>query len=346
MKTTVRSFFNYQATFGYLFVLKKKWKSPYSKFQSILSRDAHPSDPSEKPTGQTANLRAIPSVTTPTLISCLFVPFVVKKSFDRVPLMPATGNSYILELRQVSLSLQGKRILQDISFGLQAGCSYTLLGPNGAGKSTLLKCLNRIHRNWEGEILIDGQSIRKCSQREIARQIGFVPQQNNLTSNYHVHEFLLLNRFARHGAWAGLDQADREAVEFAVEKTDISEFLGRRMNSLSGGEAQKVFIAAALVQQTPILLLDEPTTFLDPRYQNEVNQLLNELSRNEHITMLQVSHDINSAARFSDRLLLMKNGRLIKEGTPDELLNPETMNTLFETEFLFLNHPSGRRIMV
>jgi len=274
------------------------------------------------------------------------VPFVVKESFDRESLMPATEHSYILELRQVGLSLQGKRILQDISFGLQAGCSYTLLGSNGAGKSTLLKCLNRIHRDWEGEILIDGQSIRKCSQREIARQIGFVPQQNNLTSNYCVHEFLLLNRFAQHGAWAGLDQADREAVEFAVEKAGISEFLGRRMNSLSGGEAQKVFIAAALVQQTPILLLDEPTTFLDPRYQNEVNQLLNELSRNEHITMLQVSHDINSAARFSDRLLLMKNGRLIKEGTPDELLNPETMNTLFETEFLFLNHPSGRRIMI
>ena len=260
--------------------------------------------------------------------------------------MPATENQYILELRQVSLTLQGKGILHDISFGLQAGCSYTLLGPNGAGKSTLLKCLNRIHQNWEGEILIGGRSSRELSQREIARHIGFVPQQNSLSTNYRVHEFLLLSRFAQHGAWAGLDQADRAALDFAVERARISEFLDRRMNSLSGGEAQKVFIAAALVQQTPILLLDEPTTFLDPRYQNEVNQLLSELSRNEHITMLQVSHDINSASRFSDRLLLMKNGRLIKEGTPDESLNPETMNNLFETEFLFLNHPDGRRIMI
>jgi len=260
--------------------------------------------------------------------------------------MSSSLTEYVLELRQVSLTLQGKPILHDISFGLQAGCSYTLLGPNGAGKSTLLKCLNRIHQNWEGEILIGGQPSRKLSQREIARHIGFVPQQNSLTTNYRVHEFLLLNRFARHGAWAGLDKADREALEFAVERARISEFLDRRMNSLSGGEAQKVFIAAALVQQTPILLLDEPTTFLDPRYQNEVNQLLSELSRNEHITMLQVSHDVNSAARFSDRLLLMKNGRLIKQGTPEELLNPETMNSLFETEFAFLNHPNGRRIML
>ncbi len=261
-------------------------------------------------------------------------------------LATVTENKYVLELRQVSLTLQGKRILQDISFHLQAGCSYTLLGPNGAGKSTLLKCLNRIHQNWEGEILIGGQSSRNLSQREIARQIGFVPQQNSLTSNYHVHEFLLLSRFAQHCAWAGLDKADREALEFAVERTHISEFLDRRMNSLSGGEAQKVFIAAALVQQTPILLLDEPTTFLDPRYQNEVNQLLYELSRNEHITMLQVSHDVNSASRFSDRLLLMKNGRLINEGTPEKLLNPETMNSLFDTEFLFVNHPNGPRIMI
>jgi len=258
----------------------------------------------------------------------------------------ATEKKYVLELRQVSLTLQGKRILQDISFGLQAGRSYTLLGPNGAGKSTLLKCLNRIHNHWEGDILIQGESSRELSQREIVRRIGFVPQQNSITSNYHVHEFLLLSRFARHGAWAGLDKTDRDALEFAVERTRISEFLERRMNSLSGGEAQKVFIAAALVQQTPILLLDEPTTFLDPRYQNEVNQLLSELSRNEHITMLQVSHDINSASRFSDRLLLMKNGRMIKEGTPEELLNPETMNSLFETEFVFLNHPDEGRFML
>ncbi len=260
--------------------------------------------------------------------------------------MLATKNKHILELRQVGLTLQGQQILHNISFSLQAGCSYTLLGPNGAGKSTLLKCLNRIQQNWTGDIIIQGESSRKLSQRQIARRIGFVPQQNSLSSNYRVHEFLLLSRFAQHGIWAGIDQADRQALDFAVERAGISPFLDRRLNSLSGGEAQKVFIASALMQQTPILLLDEPTTFLDPRYQKEVNQLLGELARSEQITMLQVSHDINSAAHFSDRLLLIKKGRLIKEGTPQELLNPENMNSLFETEFVFLEQPGGRRFML
>jgi len=260
--------------------------------------------------------------------------------------MLATKNKPILELRQVGLTLQGQQILHNISFNLQAGCSYTLLGPNGAGKSTLLKCLNRIQQNWTGDIIIQGESSRKLSQRQIARRIGFVPQQNSLSSNYRVHEFLLLSRFAQHGAWAGIDQADRQALDFAVERAGVAPFLDRRLNSLSGGEAQKVFIASALMQQTPILLLDEPTTFLDPRYQEEVNQLLSELARSEQITMLQVSHNINSAAHFSDRLLLMKKGQLIKEGTPQELLNPESMNNLFETEFIFLEHNNGRKFMV
>lgn len=258
----------------------------------------------------------------------------------------AAAKKYVLELQQVSLTLQDAPILHDISFRLEAGRSYSLLGPNGAGKSSLLKCLNCIYHNWQGEIRINGQSSRELSQREIACRIGFVPQQHAVGSNYLVREFLLLSRFARHGAWDGLNKADREALEFAVERAQIAEFLERRLNSLSGGEAQKVFIAAALVQQTPILLLDEPTAFLDPRYQNEVNALLSDLNRQDHVTLLQVSHDVNSAAHFSDRLLLLKNGRLINEGTPEELLTPGTMNSLFDTEFLFLKHPSGRQIML
>jgi iron complex transport system ATP-binding protein len=255
-----------------------------------------------------------------------------------------TGEQNILELQSVSLSFADKQILFDISFALENAKLYSIIGPNGAGKSTLLKCLNMLYRNWTGKIFLQGTNLRRLSQREIAGKVAFVSQQQPKMINYTVKDFLRLNRFAMQGAWSGLNSADNDALQFAIESTDIAEFLPRMLYTLSGGEAQKVFIAAALVQEPELLLLDEPTTYLDPRYQQEINLLLHNLK--EKITILQVSHDVNSAAKYSDYLFLLKKGSLINQGEPAKMLNCEIMNELFDSNFHFLKHPKGFSVMV
>ncbi|NMA43173.1 MAG: ABC transporter ATP-binding protein [Oligosphaeraceae bacterium] len=252
----------------------------------------------------------------------------------------------ILSVQGLSLTLQGVQILHDISFQLERGACHTILGPNGAGKSSLLKCLNRIQRGYSGDIYIEGLNSRTLSQRQIAHHIAFVSQRHSSQVNYLVQEFLLLSRFARHGAWHRSDARDREALEFAVESTGIGAFLQRSLPSLSGGEQQKVYIAAALMQQSPILLLDEPGTFLDPRYQKEINALLLKLKKQQQLTLLQVTHDINAAAEVSDHLFLLKNGRLLQEGSPQQLINPETMQKLFDSQFSCLSKPDGNKIII
>jgi iron complex transport system ATP-binding protein len=252
----------------------------------------------------------------------------------------------ILSVQDLCLTLQGTQILHDISFQLERGACHSILGPNGAGKSSLLKCLNRIQQNYSGDVFIEGCDSRSLTQRQIAQRIAFVSQRHGVQANYQVQEFLLLSRFARQKAWHKNDAKDREALEFAVENTGISAFLQRDLPSLSGGEQQKVFIAAALMQQSPILLLDEPATFLDPRYQKQINEMLLKLKKQRRLTILQVTHDINAAAQLSDRLFLLKDSRLLQEGSPAQLINAKTMQGLFDSNFSCLSKPDGSKVII
>ena len=258
-----------------------------------------------------------------------------------------TASDSILELEHLQLSLGGAHILRDVSLTIRRGEYCSLIGPNGAGKSTLLKCINGIYSQWRGRIVIAGADARHCSRRAIARQVGYVPQHSGVLPGYRVREFLLMSRYAQLNSWGGPGQNDREAVDRAMQRTGIRALAKRTLPTLSGGEAQKVFIAAALVQATPILLLDEPTTFLDPRFQHEVNQLVVELNRCEGITVLSVSHDLNSAIQYSDRLLAMKDGELRHSLDPNAVMDSSALAELFDTRFCALAHPrSGKPLLI
>lgn len=246
-----------------------------------------------------------------------------------------------ITVRDLRCRLGGVTVLDGIDFEVQSGEFLSIIGPNGAGKSTLLRCMNGILRDWQGSIEAGGVDIRRSAQREIARVFAYVPQFQGGRTSFEVNEFLMLSRYARLGPLSTPGKRDWEAVRHAMALTDTESLQSRRMDTLSGGESQKVAIAAALAQESPILLLDEPITFLDPRYQHDVNALLKRLNRERKLTIVSVSHDINSAVLSSHRVLGLKQGRIAFLGDVETLMSPEILAAIFDTDFLFAAHPES-----
>lgn len=256
-----------------------------------------------------------------------------------------TGSA--IRVRGLHCRLGDRPVLDDVSFDVAAGEFVSIIGPNGAGKSTLVKCLNGVLRDWEGTVELAGLDVRSGSPREIARRAAYVPQVHGSSTSFHVAEFLMMSRYARRGPFSAPGRADLEAVNRALELTQTALLRERSLDTLSGGESQKVYIAAALAQETPILLLDEPITFLDPRYQHEVNSLLKRLNRDQGLTVVSVSHDINSAVLSSHRILGLKAGRQVFLDSIEALMRPGQLTAIFDTDFLFVAHPeSGQPLVV
>ncbi|MCK5803066.1 MAG: ABC transporter ATP-binding protein [Lentisphaeria bacterium] len=247
----------------------------------------------------------------------------------------------LLSVRGLTCRLGGCEVLRDVSFDVSEGEYLSIVGANGAGKSTLLKCLNRIIRSWEGDIQVGGRSMHGCTQREVARLFAYVPQFRGGELPYRVEEFAMMSRYWRHSAFSRPGKADRDVVAAALEQAGIADLAGRVMDTLSGGECQKVFIAGALAQESQILLLDEPSTFLDPRYQHEVTELLRRLNADSGTTVVAVSHDLNAAALCSHRVLALKGGRIVRHCTPAEVMTSEALGEIFDTEFIFADHPGS-----
>jgi iron complex transport system ATP-binding protein len=237
--------------------------------------------------------------------------------------------------------LGDRPVLTDVSLEVAAGEFLSIVGPNGAGKSTLVKCLNGVLRDWQGSVELDGIDVRSASPRELARRAAYVPQFRSGSATFRVSEFLLMSRYARQGPFSAPGQADLAAVDGALDLTGTAHLRERSLETLSGGESQKVYIAAALAQECPILLLDEPVTFLDPRYQHEVNLLLKRLNREQAMTVVTISHDINSAVLSSHRVLGLKGGRVVFLDRIEALMQPEQLQAIFDTEFLFVSHPES-----
>lgn len=200
-----------------------------------------------------------------------------------------------LHVTDLHYAVGATRILHGISFSVRAGQYTAIIGPNGAGKTTLLKCINRIAAHWRGSIELYGQSLHHFSQKQLAKTLSYVPQLQETTFAFTVREFLLMSRFPYLSPFTPASRQDHQAVDSALDTTGMTDFSARTLGTLSSGERQKVYIAAALAQDTPVLLLDEPVTFLDPRYQAQVNRLLQHLHQECGRTVITVSHDINGA---------------------------------------------------
>lgn len=211
-----------------------------------------------------------------------------------------------------------------------------LVGPNGSGKSTLLRTLARLLRPTKGAVYLDGAAIHRLPTAAVARQLAVLPQSPSVTVGLTVRELVEMGRFAYTGFLGGFRSCDREAVARALRLVSMERYEHRRLDELSGGERQRAWIAMAIAQATPVLLLDEPTTHLDLGHQLEVLELLRHLNRHEGLTVVLVLHDLNQAARYSDHMVVMHSGRIVAQGPPAEVLTPQLCMEVFRVQAFIL----------
>lgn len=239
-----------------------------------------------------------------------------------------------IQIENLALELNGMPILRRVSFSTAQGEYVSIIGPNGAGKTTLLRCLLGMH-TYLGSARINGIECSTSDSRTLARQVGYVPQTHDIEFPLTVYDFVMMGRYPYLSPLSTAQKRDKDAVERAMKITGTVQFKTRTLRTLSGGERQKVYIAAALAQETPVILLDEPATFLDWKHQSDIMQLLKQINTECGATILAVNHDLNSAAHWSDRIVALKDGLNFAEGTPKELIQPELLEALYETPFIY-----------
>ena len=250
----------------------------------------------------------------------------------------------LIHIRDLTLRLDGQEILWDFSLDVFPGEYLALVGANGAGKTSLIKCLAGIQRAWQGQIQIDGRDLRQYRQRALARRLSYVPQAADGDIPFTCREYVLMARYPHLSPFTSLRQADHDLVEQCLIRTGVIALRDRQIATLSGGERQMVAIAAALAQGAAIMLLDEPTAFLDYRHQQEVLRMLGDLNRQHGLTIVTAIHDINAACRWSTRVAALRAGRLLSCVPPEEILQPAMLAKIYDTHFAMAAMPDGRRL--
>ena len=248
-------------------------------------------------------------------------------------------NVSAIQIENLRLDLSSTPILKGISLSVPAGEYLSIIGPNGAGKTSLIKCLAGIYSNWIGTIQIQGKSAREYDSKTLARTQSYVPQAQGRFSPLTVEEFVAMGRYPHLSAFSTMQTEDYTAIDAAIRQAGLESLRHRKLDTLSGGERQMTFIAAALAQESNILLLDEPATFLDYRHQAEVVALLRAACAEHHITILAVHHDINLALASSHRILALKAGTVCFEGTPQEIASAELLESIYDTPFRTISDP-------
>ncbi|MFA5309607.1 MAG: ABC transporter ATP-binding protein [Dehalococcoidales bacterium] len=246
-----------------------------------------------------------------------------------------------LEMRGVALGYSKHPVLSDITFKASPGELVGLIGPNGSGKSTIIRALSRLLRPTAGEILVGGKDITVIPRRELACLVGVVPQLPLLPSSFTAFEIVLMGRNPHLKMFQSESRQDWELVQEAMERTGTGELANRYINELSGGEIQSLLIARVLVQQTSAILLDEPTANLDIGRQGEVLDLLKNLCREKSLTVLAALHDLNLAAQYCDRLILIHRGRIHTQGTPEEVITDANIKQVYGAENCVYPHPAN-----
>lgn len=233
----------------------------------------------------------------------------------------------------------GVRALDGVSLEVAHGEFVSIIGPNGSGKSSLLRAIAGLQAADNGELLLDGQAVRGLRAAERARRIALVPQALTLLPGYSVEDFVLMGRYAHLSGWRLFTRADREVVRESLQRVDALEFRERFMDEMSGGERQRALIARALAQEARTILLDEPTSALDLKHQLMVYELIYQMRRDTERTVVVVTHDLNLASQFSDRLVLMLKGKIVQQGSPAEVLVPEVLERVYETTLAYGSFP-------
>ncbi|MCQ4209724.1 ABC transporter ATP-binding protein [Streptomyces longispororuber] len=244
-----------------------------------------------------------------------------------------------LSARDLTLAYEDRTVVHNLDLAVPDGQVTVIVGPNACGKSTTLRALGRLMKPAGGSVLLDGRALAELPTKKIAQQIGLLPQSPVAPEAITVADLVSRGRQPHQSWWQQWSDADEKAVTEAMERTDVAALADRNVDELSGGQRQRVWIAMALAQETDILLLDEPTTYLDIAHQVEVLDLVRQLNHDKKRTVAVVLHDLNQAARYADHLVAMKAGRIVAEGPPAEIVTAGLVHDVFGLDCVVVPDP-------
>jgi iron complex transport system ATP-binding protein len=245
----------------------------------------------------------------------------------------------MIEARELVKTINEKPILNELSFTMEAGCMYGIIGPNGVGKSTLLHLISGVDKPTSGELLLEGRDAGQYSRKEMAKWVAVLQQGGLAPASFTVREVVAMGRYPFQN-WLGEEKADvTPLIDEALEAMGLTGLQERRMDQLSGGERQRVALAKVMAQDPRLLLLDEPTTFLDIGYQVQLLDIVKSWQRERHMTVIAVLHDMNLAAHYCDKLLVLHNGRIEAFESPAAIMEPDLIERVFGAKAIVLPHP-------
>ncbi|QHW33631.1 ABC transporter ATP-binding protein [Paenibacillus rhizovicinus] len=269
----------------------------------------------------------------------------MKRTAADVPTAVAEETVSRLWTEDITIKYEDRVISRNLSVQIPDGSYTVIVGPNACGKSTLLRTLSKLLKPSEGQVLLDGKGIATYKSKEVARKLGLLPQSSTAPEGITVANLVAHGRYPYQSFIRQWSDEDEEAVASAMRLTDTSELSHRLVDELSGGQRQRVWVAMALAQQTPLLLLDEPTTYLDIAHQIELLELFKDLNERGR-TIVAVLHDLNHAARYATHIIAMKNGQLIAQGDPREILTEQLVEDVFGLKCTIIEDPVSHTPLV
>ncbi|WP_092925112.1 ABC transporter ATP-binding protein [Romboutsia hominis] len=249
----------------------------------------------------------------------------------------------MISASNLKVGYEDKVIIENLNLEINKGEVVSIIGPNGCGKSTLLKSLSRMIKPLSGEVFLEGKKIKDLKGKLIAQKVCLLSQHNNAPMDLTVEELVYFGRIPHKKWFETKTNNDKEIVDWAIENTGLSKYKNTPIGALSGGERQRAYIAQALCQKPDILLLDEPTTYLDISYQLELMELVREINEKFKITIVMVLHELNQASKYSDRLIIMKDGQIISDGRPNDVVNKDVIKKVYKIECDIDNDPQSNK---
>ena len=238
----------------------------------------------------------------------------------------------MISAKNLKVGYNERVIIEDLSITVNKGEVVSIIGPNGCGKSTLLKTLSRMIKPISGNVYLEDKNIKEIKNKKISQKICLLSQHNNAPLDLTVEELVYFGRMPHKKWYETKTTEDKEIVDWAIENTGLTKYKNTPIGALSGGERQRAYVAQALCQKPDVLLLDEPTTYLDISYQLELMELVRTINEKFNITIVMVLHELNQASKYSDRLIIMKNGTIVSDGCPNKTVNKEVIKDVYNIE--------------
>lgn len=252
-----------------------------------------------------------------------------------------------IKIKDLYLSYGEKNVISDFSSNFKKGEIISIIGPNGSGKSTVLKAIAKLLKPKSGQVFLDDKSIQFMSNKEVANKLAVLLQYNSSPTDMSVKDLIYYGRMPHKKWYEGRNKEDEIIIEKAIENTNLKDLQDKKINCLSGGERQRVWLAVALAQEPDILLLDEPTTYLDIGYQLELLELIKLLNKKLNITVIMVLHDLNQASKYSDNIIVLNKGRIVKVGNPKTVLNHSLLESVYNVNAnIYLDEEDGHPIII